>query len=128
MRIEIEEVEQAGSDTKGVFAVIGVRSPKKDRHMLVMPIQTAAKMIGMLCKCGMAAHQARGGDETAVVTKDFPVSPDAVAAGIRPTGEGVDLVLRFGQLSMSVALDSSDAKSLAEALQQALAQGPATRQ
>lgn len=128
MRVEIEAVEQAGTDKNGEFAVLGVISPKKDRHMLLMPVQTAAHMIGMLCKAGLLAHQARGGEESKVITKDFPVSPDAVAAGIHPNGEGVDLVLRFGQISMSVALGTSDAKSLAEALQQALTQGPATQQ
>jgi hypothetical protein len=128
VKIEIAEVETAATDTKGVFSVLGVRGPNQDRHMLVMPTDTAARMIGMLCKSGLLAHQARGGDESEMVTKDFPVSPDAVAAGIHPTGEGVDLVLRFGQVSLSVSLDASDAKSLAQELQQAVTQGPATRQ
>ena len=128
MRIEIEEIERTGTDTNGAFAVLGVRgpAPKRERHMLMMPTQTAALMIGRLCEAGLLAHRARGGDEAFVITRDLPVAPDAVGAGIHPSGEGVHLVLRFGQLCIAVPLDASSASTLAQELHQALAPGPAT--
>jgi hypothetical protein len=127
VRIEIADVEQSTSDTKGKFAVFGVRTPKNERHMLVMPLTTASKLVTMIFNSGLIAHQALGEDESRVVSTHFPVRPTTVNAGMHPNG-GVDLVLRFGQLSIAAALDPTDARSLAESLLQLVAQGPATRQ
>lgn len=127
MRIEIADIEQSTSDTKGEFAVVGVRTPKNDRHMLVMPLTTASKLITMIFDSGMLAHDARGRDESRVISTHFPVAPTTVNAGIHPNG-GVDLVLRFGQLSIAAALDSQTARDLAEALLRAATQGPNTQQ
>lgn len=127
MKLEIDDIEQSATDTKGEFAIAGIRTCDNNRHMLVMELHTAAKLIGSLCSSGNLAMQTRGTGSTSVTTTDFPVVPTTVAAGIRSTGE-VDLVLPFGQLSMSAILDPSSARSLAEQLLKAIAEGPQVRQ
>jgi hypothetical protein len=67
VRIEIADVEQSTSDTKGKFAVFGVRTPKNERHMLVMPLTTASKLVTMIFNSGLIAHQALGPQQSTQV-------------------------------------------------------------
>jgi hypothetical protein len=127
MKLEIEDVEQSTSDTKGQFAAIGVRTRQQDRHLLLMPLKTGAKLMSMICNAGLLASEARGGDGATVELVDFPAAPTTVNACIGAKG-GVDLVLRFGQVSMSATLDPTRARRLAEQLLQATAAGPTTTQ
>ena len=127
MRIEISAIEQSTADTKGNLAAVGLLTRQSDRHLLLMEIATAAKLIEHLCSAGLVALQAQGGDESRVETFDASLVPDAVAAGIRPTGE-VDLVLRFGRLTLAARLDAEKARSLGAELCRAGIEGPSTRQ
>lgn len=123
MRIAIEAVEQSDCDVKGNVTVLGVRTKNGERHQLLLRMETTAALIGHCLSTALAAQGQRPTSETDTQSHDVPLNPDEVAAGIRPTGEA-DLVLRFGQVSLSVALPADMAAKLAQHLAIAVTPGP----
>lgn len=122
MKIEVAAVEQSTCDTTGRVAALGLQTRQGDRHMLVIDFSQAQKLIAQLASAGALASVARGTEGMPPDGREqaFLVRATFAAAGMSPTG-GAQLILRFGELSLTADLDPSTARRLAEELQQAAA-------
>lgn len=130
MKLEIAAIEQHDTDTKGQLAAVGVRTHGGDRHLLLLPFGVAEQLIAHLASAGVMAATLRGSDGTPPDGREqgYVCKATFAHAGIAPTGGGAHLVLRFGELTLSVDLAAMCAAQLAQDLLAATASGPARAQ